>query len=346
MNAASASELCEAWARGRGSVGLAVAVGSGEPTRGFASGGLAVGASRDAADEPAFLAYSITKTLLATLLLVLQEQGRLELDDVVAPWFPAVPSADRISLRQLLRHTAGIPDYGGLRAYHEAVRATPKRPWSFERFAAETWERGLACEPGSRFGYSNPGYLLLRRIAEQVGGDDLPALLERHVTGPLGLARTRVAERLEDLAALEPATSTRLSETGAARDVRHFYHPGWVSHGVVASTPSELARFLRAVFDGTLLGADSLAQMTETVPVPNAPPEWREPGYGLGLMGDRGSRWGPVWGHGGGGPGTVSAVFHAPTLADGRGVTACAMCAVEEDPLAERMVFAAFDRLR
>ncbi|MEN8161744.1 MAG: serine hydrolase, partial [Myxococcota bacterium] len=237
-------------------------------------------------------------------------------------------------------------DYGGLRAYHEAVRATPTRPWSFARFAAETWEKGLAFEPGSRFAYSNPGYLLLRLVAEQVGGEGFAALLRRHVAEPLGLARTHVVERPEDLAWLEPASSTLLSATGAARDVRRFYHPGWVSHGVVASTPSELARFLRAVFDGTLLCADSVAQMTQTVPVPHAPPEWREPAYGLGLMGDRRSRWGPVWGHGGGGPGTVTAAFHAPELAGGRGVTACAMCAIEEDHLAERLVFAAFDRLQ
>ncbi|MEN8161625.1 MAG: serine hydrolase, partial [Myxococcota bacterium] len=136
MNAASATELCETWARGRGSVGLAVAVGGSEP--------LAVHVSQDAADEPAFLAYSITKTLLATLLLRLQEAGRLDLDDALDRWLPAVPHAGRISLRQLLHHSAGIPDYGGLRAYHEAVRATPTRPWSFARFAAETWEKGAS----------------------------------------------------------------------------------------------------------------------------------------------------------------------------------------------------------
>jgi D-alanyl-D-alanine carboxypeptidase len=170
-------------------------------------------------------------------------------------------------------------------------------------------------------------------------------LLQRHVTKPLGLGNTRMAEEPDDLASVEPAFSTLLEESGAARDVRHFYHPGWVSHGVAVSTPSELTRFLRALFGGALLSRDSLAQMTHKIPVQQASPHWRKPGYGLGLMGDGASPWGPLWGHGGGGPGTVAAVFHAPELADGEGVTVCAMCAIEVDPLAERLVFAALDRI-
>ncbi len=332
--AAALRAECEERAAGRGPVALALAVESGAPV-------IVSGEPR----EPAFLAYSITKTMLATLLLRLQQAGRVDLGDALARWFPEVPSADRISLRRLLQHGAGVPDYGGLRAYHEAVRATPDEPWSFARFAAETWEQGLLFEPGAGFAYSNPGYLLLRRVAERVGDDSFAALLRQHVTARLGLEHTRVAERPQDLASLAPALSAHLSRDREPRDVRGFYHPGWVSHGVVTSTPSELARFLRAVFDGTLLTPDSLAQMTETVAVPEAPPEWREPRYGLGLMADLRSPWGPLWGHGGGGPGTVAAVFHAPALAGGAGVTVCAMCAIEEERLAERLVFAALDRL-
>src|SRR5438874_1429727 len=84
--------------------------------------------------EPVFLAYSITKTFTATLVLLLREEGRLSLDDGLSRWFPRIPQADRITLRQLLNHTAGVPDYGALRSYHEAVRSSPSTPWSFERF--------------------------------------------------------------------------------------------------------------------------------------------------------------------------------------------------------------------
>jgi D-alanyl-D-alanine carboxypeptidase len=107
--------------------------------------------------EPAFLAYSITKTFTAALVLQLCEEGRLSLDDRLARWFPRIDRAERISIRQLLNHTAGIPDYGDIRAYHDSVRSSSSTPWSFERFASETFEKGLRFEPGKGWAYSNPG---------------------------------------------------------------------------------------------------------------------------------------------------------------------------------------------
>ena len=76
-------------------------------------------------EEPRFLIYSVTKTFTATLFLLLQEGGALSLDDPVRDWIPDVPRAERITLRRLLNHTAGVPDYGGLAAYRGAVRAKP-----------------------------------------------------------------------------------------------------------------------------------------------------------------------------------------------------------------------------
>ena len=68
------------------------------------------------------------------------------------------------------------------------------------------------------------------------------------------------------------------------------------------------------------------------VPVPSAPPRWRKPSYGLGLMGDPESSWGALYGHGGAGPGYNTSVLHASDLGC-RAVTACAMCAVEDDSM-------------
>jgi D-alanyl-D-alanine carboxypeptidase len=298
--------------------------------------------------EPAFLAYSITKTFTATLILALCEDGRLGLDDRLDRWFPRIAGADRISLRQLLNHTGGIPDYGGSRAYHQAVRCSPSSPWSLERFAAETFDKGLWFEPGQGWAYSNPGYMLLRRIAEEVSGAPYRALVAERIARPLGLRRTFVAESIDDLAQLAPGTSSALSPDGAPRDVRAHYHPGWVLHGVVASTASELARFLDGLFGGALLSRQSLAQMTALVAVPAEhssepdPTSRRKPSYGLGLMGDPASPWGLVLGHKGGGPCYSASAFHAFDLG---GATVCAMGAIEEDFDAARVVYNVLDRL-
>ena len=80
--------------------------------------------------------------------------------------------------------------------------------------------------------------MLLKRIAQEVTGASYRSLVAEHIARPLGLRGTFVPESVEDLAALAPGTSSALSPDGAPRDIRTHYHPGWVSHGVVASTAS------------------------------------------------------------------------------------------------------------
>ena len=302
--------------------------------------------------EPAFLAYSITKTFTAVLILTLCEEGQLRLEDRLARWFPHIAHADRISLRQLLNHTGGIPDYGGLRAYSEGVKSSPSIPWSFERFAAETFDKGLWFEPGQGWAYSNPGYMLLKQVAEEVTGLSYRALIAERIVRPFGLRRTFVAESIHDLAALAPGTSRALSVDGAPRDVRAHYHPGWVSHGVLASTASELVRFLDGLFRGELLSRPSLAEMMELVLLPTDPSESPseedalsrrgKPSYGLGLMGDPASPWGLAVGHNGGGPCYSASAFHAFDMG---GASVCAMGAIEDGFLAEDVVFDVLDHL-
>ena len=82
---------------------------------------------------PRFLAYSITKSFLAVLVLQLRDEGRYELDDSLARFAPDVPEAERVTLRQLLNHTAGLPDYGALPAYHAAIRERPGQPLDLSR---------------------------------------------------------------------------------------------------------------------------------------------------------------------------------------------------------------------
>lgn len=300
-------------------------------------------------EEPAFLVYSITKTFTATLLLLLTEERRLSLDDPLPRWFPRIQSANRITLRQLLNHTAGIPDYGGLRSYHDELRSLPSRPWSFERFAEETFDKGLSFEPGAGWAYSNPAYMLLKRIAEEVTGTTFASLIADRIAQPLGLTRTFVPVETEHLVSLAPAMSRALAVDATPRDVRHDYHPDWVSHGVVAATPSDIVRFLDALFAHQLVSERSLDEMTllVSVPVPSraTTPDreyahaWRQPSYGLGLMGDPASRWGVVLGHNGGGPGYSASAFHVPGLG---GVSVCAIGA-DESFRAEDAVFRAFN---
>jgi len=320
-------------AGGRGAAGLSVIGQAGAEPHSFWT--------PEAGGEPAFLVYSITKTFTAFLILKLAEEGALDLEDPLARWFPGIDRAERITLRRLLNHTAGIPDYGGLAAYHEDVRSSPGEPWSFERFAAETFERGLLFEPGQGWAYSNPGYMLVKRIAEEVTGTSYRTLVAERIARPLGLDRTFVAESPADLAALASGASSLLSPDQEPRDVRAHYHPGWVSHGVVASTASGIARFLDGLLNGRLLSRHFLDQMLDLVPVPgvdrprSSPLRFVQPSYGLGVMADPASSWGLLVGHNGGGPCYSASAFHA---FDRGGITVCALGAIEKGFDPEKVV--------
>ena len=335
-------DVLHAAARGRGAASVSVIARTGaDPETCWVP---------ESAIEPAFLAYSITKTFTASLVLLLREENRLNLDDPLPRWFPRIAHADRISLRHLLNHTAGIPDYGGLRSYHDDLRARPETPWTFERFAAATFEKGLEFEPGEGWAYSNPAYMLLKRILEEVSGRSYRELVAERIARPLGLSRTFVAESIADLGSLASGTSCALSGDGSPRDVRAHYHPGWVSHGVIASTASDIARFLDSLFQGSVLSRRSLDEMTTLVRVPieldssaspsRSPLRMSAPSYGLGLMGDPASPWGLVLGHNGGGPCYSASAFHAVALG---GVSVCAMGAIEESFSAERVVAGVLD---
>jgi D-alanyl-D-alanine carboxypeptidase len=301
----------------------------------------------DLAREPRFLVYSITKTFTAALILRLCEEGKLQLDYAVARWFPDVPRASRMTIRHLLNHAAGIPDYGGLAAYHNELRSSPKRPWSFDRFATETFRRGLLFEPGTGWSYSNPGYMLLKGIAEQVGGNSYAELIADYITGPLDLRDTAVVESLDDMRSLAPGTSCFLAPNGEARDIREYYHPGWVSHGVIASSCTDVARFLDALFGAVLLSRRFIDEMLELTLLGGSPEDERNssplrpasPGYGLGVMGDPDSPWGLLVGHNGGGPCYSASGFHAMKP----GVSVCSMAAIEQGFSTEAVVAQAMD---
>jgi D-alanyl-D-alanine carboxypeptidase len=186
--------------------------------------------------------------------------------------------------------------------------------------------------------------MLLKGIIACVASAPWHTVLTSRVLHPLGLACTRVASTLDDVRAVVPAYSTAVGVDGLAHDIRGRYHPGWVAHGVVVSTPRDVVTFYGGVFAGALLSAQSVREMTTLVPVPGVHFRFGPPGYGLGLMGTAASPYGPLWGHSGSSPGFRASAFHAPAFPGGA-VTVCVMCAVEDDEAAEGIVAEVLDLL-
>jgi D-alanyl-D-alanine carboxypeptidase len=123
-----------------------------------------------------------------------------------------------------------------------------------------------------------------------------------------------------------------------AVNVTSRYHPGWVAHGLVASTAADLVRFLDALVSGGVVGPQSLEEMLIAIPVGETHPWMTEPSYGLGLMIDPANRFGVVAGHTGGGPGYSTAAYHFPDVA-GRRVTSVALVNRDGSDIATDIVF-------
>ena len=259
------------------------------------------------------LVYSVTKTFLGVLCLRLE----LDLEAPVATWIddPRLPHA---TLRQLLDHTSGIPDYGRLPAYRQAVQATPSEPWDDEELLARALAAGPDFEPGEGWAYSNTGFMLVRRIVDAAAPGGFAGALERELLVPLGLADTSLALELDDLSPLVPGWSTQVGD--GTQDVRGRYHPRWVGHRTLASTHADQRRFWTALAAGELCDLDRL---TEAVPIGFDAPGFVRPSYGLGLMTDPGWPGGLLVGHGGGGPGYAAATF---AVRSGRGARSSRSC--------------------
>ena len=156
--------------------------------------------------------WSFTKTVLSAAALRLVDHGKLDLD---------APVEERpFTLRQLLRHEAGLPDYGSISRYHEDV-AAGKAPWPIPKMLAAVQADQLRFEPGTGWAYSNIGYLMVAQKIEAGSGVPLAATLSSLVFDPGGLQTARLAMSADDLARVEMA--------GAAG-----YDPRWVYHGLIA----------------------------------------------------------------------------------------------------------------
>ncbi len=243
--------------------------------------------------------WSFTKTILATAALVLVRDGRLELTARVAqrPY----------TLRQLLRHTAGLANYTDLTEYQAAVEGGDP-PWSVEEMLARVDAERPPFEAGTMWKYSNLGYFYVRRIIEETTGQDIGRALNDLVLRPLNLDEVWLATGPDDM-----ARTVWGNPTG--------YNPRWVYHGLLIGPPFAAAAALDRLLGGDLLPPHLLADMRHSVALGHEMPgrPWIDFGYGLGLM-TAGGPIGRCLGHTGQDVTSVAAVYHFADLAPPRTV--------------------------
>jgi CubicO group peptidase (beta-lactamase class C family) len=200
---------------------------------------------------------SISKQFTAAALLLLEDEGKLSLDDTVAKWLPGISGGDRITLRQLLSHTAGLQDYWP-QDYSFAAMEQPTTPQGIvDRWA----KKPLDFEPGTQWQYSNTGYVVAGMIVEKASGKSLLAYLTRKVFKPLGM---HPVDQDKAIGKGYPQPTHRFA-LGPVRPAKPAA-PGWLwAAGELAMTASDLARWDIARLDRTILSPENWAEQETEV---------------------------------------------------------------------------------
>ncbi|MGK5496625.1 serine hydrolase domain-containing protein [Streptomyces sp. URMC 125] len=267
---------------------------------------------------------STTKAFVATVLLQLTGEGRLSLDDPVERWLPGAVrgrggDGRRITVRQLLQHTSGLPDYIADVVPEPGAAGYRKNRWTThtsEQRVAFALRRPPLFEPGTAWGYSNTNYVLAGMVVEAVTGHPWEEEVRGRILRPLRLTRTLVPGDDPLLPRPHARNHQQFEPGGPMVDTTVAYLPfDGDADGTMVGTAADVNRFFSALLRGELLAPDRLAEMQRTVPVSDdhgGPPGTR---YGLGISRTPLSCGGGYWGHGGSGFGYV---VQPGVTADGR----------------------------
>jgi CubicO group peptidase (beta-lactamase class C family) len=198
---------------------------------------------------------SMSKQFTAAAILLLVEEGKLDLEAHVTQLLPGLPDAwSPITVRHLLTHTSGIQNFTRTEDHDKKHRLAVSLPEVIATVAAQP----LDFPRGSRWSYCNTGYTLLGMIVEKVGGEPYGDFVRRRIFAPLGMTSTR----LNDSAELITGRAAGYTWDGHALHNAEYEDPSWpYAGGGVLSTIADLIRWDAALDAGTLLKRASIAAM-------------------------------------------------------------------------------------
>ena len=217
---------------------------------------------------------SISKQFTAAAVLLLEQQGKLSIDDPVSKYIPDLTRANEVTIRMLLSHTSGYQDF-----WPEDYVMPPMLEATTAQHILDVWgKKPLDFDPGTKWQYSNTNYVIAGRIVEQVSGMPLMEFLQQHVFKPL------------DMLAVWNSDAQRLGDTDALGYVRYALGPlrpapkegkGWMfAAGELAMPAYDLAQWDISVMNRSLLDSKSYDEMFAPVTLKSG----ENSQYALGLF--------------------------------------------------------------
>ena len=228
---------------------------------------------KTATPEMRYSIGSVSKQFTAAAILLLQEQGKLELDDPVGKYVPGLTRGDEVTIREILSHTSGYQDY-----WPEDYLMTPMMKPTTAQQILDTWaKKPLDFEPGMKWQYSNTNFVIAGMIVEKVSGEKLMDFLEERIFHPLGMK------------SVWDSDETKLTSADATPYIRAALGPlrpapkegrGWMfAAGELAMTAHDLALWDESLIHQTVLKPESYREMFTEVKLKDG----KGTHYGLGV---------------------------------------------------------------
>lgn len=253
--AADLDQIVSSFQRSKGFMGSVLVVENGRTllSKGYGQENIRQGKLNQAGTK--FLIGSLTKQFTATLVMKLVEEGKLNLDAPISTYLPSYPQGWRIKVRHLLSHTSGIPDFVRFPEF-ERRRLSPT---TLDKAILFFKDRPLEFTPGSKFNYSNSGYVLLGKLIEVASGKSYEEFLKQTILVPAGLQYTGLDSG--DRNAPGMAMGYVRSFGGRMKEAPKT-HPSWAhAAGAMYSTVEDLDRWNEALNGGRVVSRASVEKM-------------------------------------------------------------------------------------
>ena len=257
---------------------------------------------------------SAAKAFSGAVALSLVSEGKLSLHDTIGERLPELPEDwSEVTLRQLLNHTSGIPDFSLDPDFRDALLASLTKAPPPEELLSFVEDEDLLFDPGSEYHYSNSDNIAVALMVEAATNRSYESQLQEHVFGPLGLTETSLPAGAK---LPKPFIHGYDPSESPPEDLSEIIAAGWSwASGGIVSTPGDLNRFIRGYVGGRLFGSKTRSKQRQVIEGGSSePPGPGKNAAGLAIFRYE-TRCGTVWGHTGNTPGYTQ---FAAASGDGR----------------------------
>ena len=257
-------------------------------TRDFVTGTKIKNGNDSIKADTLFQVGSETKSFIATIILQLEAEGFLSIEDPIGKWLPQLPDSWKsVTIKQLLNHTSGLPNYNNDLVFYSAIFQNPKKQWTPDELLSFAINKPLHHEPGKGWDYSNTNYIVAGMIIRTVTNMSIDEEIQTRLLIPLNLSNTYYLPYSYNANILQRIAHGYLSSANPPRDVTEVNMSVADSAGALVSTSHDIAIWFKTFLSGSLLPAAQFKELNTLVDEQTGQPfvstKSGDIGWGLGV---------------------------------------------------------------